>query len=121
MTELAQAIRETCPEFLCEDLVFTEAVLSCSRTDSDGITAQFSALVTGVGAQEYIRAFLIELTTQQKPLILHIHGTSVEATPIAPPTSSASAVGRIAGPSGGGLVAVLALAALTLACVVWNW
>ena len=120
MTELAQEIRETCPEFLCQDLVFSAVELSCSETDNDGhTTAQFSALATAVGAQEYVRAFLRGLTTE--PLTLHIHGTSVEATPIAPPTSSTSAVGRIAGPSGGGFIAVLALAALTLACVVWNW
>ena len=116
-TELAQAIRESCPEYLCQDLVFTEAELSCSETD--GTQAQFSALVSGIGVQEYVRAFLNNIATQQRPLSLNIHGTSVEATPMDPPTSPMNGVGRIAGPSG--LVVVLALAALMLACLVWHW
>ena len=120
-TELAQAIRESCPEYLCQDLVFTEAELSCSETDDDdGTQAQFSALVSGIGVQEYVRAFLNNIATQQRPLSLNIHGTSVEATPMDPPTSPMNGVGRIAG-GGGGLAVVLALAALMLACLVWHW
>lgn len=115
-------IQESCPDYLCQDLVFTDVVLNCPTTDST--VAEISGLVSGVGTQDSVRAFLNNLASQQEPLNLNINGTSVGVIPIASPTGSVPQshdVAPIAGPSGGGFTAVLLIAALILACAVWRW
>ena len=110
VNELVQQIQDSCPEYLCRDLVLSEVDLSCSLADSNVV--QFSALARGVEAQESVRSFLKTLSSGNfTPKIYN--GTVVTMSdpthlPRPSPTPrSRHAVAPIAGSSVGGFTVLL--------------
>lgn len=119
MKDLVQSIQNSCPEYLCQDLVLREVRFTCSTTDNAAV--EFSALASGVGAQDSVRAFLQNL--EEEPVNLSINGTSVQVTSTAPPTTSTpkTDVGLIVTCTGGVFVLLLLLVVLASSCALWHW
>ena len=117
--DLVQSIQNSCPEYLCQDLVLTEVSFTCSTTDNAAV--EVSALASGVGAQDSVRAFLQNL--EEEPVDLSINGTSVQVTSTAPPTTSTpkTDIGQKVAYSGCGFVLLLLLVVLASSCALWHW
>ena len=122
MEELVREIQASCPQYLCQDLELSSVEFSCF----DNAVVQFSALASGVGAQDSVRAFLETVANQQDPLTISVNDTTVEVVEPTVQSSSSHAtqhrpIAQIAGSSGGGLAVVLVMVALVLLCTVWQW
>lgn len=111
--ELLAAIRESCPEYLCRDLILTGVELECSGETAEG---SLTATASGIGTQDNVQSFLKSISEEESPLLLSVNGTAVRVSSVTQ-LSSQPQPDRVAEITGSCVAAGLAVLLLLLSLI----